>query len=539
MLIFIDISTIKAFFIVNRLRLMKSDKSLYNLIRSMNPTEKAYFRKSASGNFRGNDKTYLRLFDEYEKFEISGDYSEESLKRKFAGSKSAIQFPVLKNYLYHSILRALDHYNEESDIDLKIGSIINSARLLYRKGLFKASLSKTKKARDMAKKYGKDVMLLDVIHTERQTLRVNSSLNQSSELLMKNYDEEAEVLERLSNISSYKKLLDELIIMATASGPAATKKEIRRYEDILQRRELNDEAAAICTQSKILFHQVKSFALMLAGGRLEESLAHTNKVIELIDAAGEGRKTYPYEYITSMQNTILPELNKNGYAAACRAAEELRKEEDELLKNSPAKVRNFLKIRTLSCEINMNMYCGEHERNTGLIDDEIRYCESNRNNTYRDEEIVTWNQAAMHYFVFGDYNRSLEFISKIMNDNSFRLREDMQTFCRLFALILHFEMGNISYIEHYTKSLYRYLKQRRLLNPAERTLLKFIIDLQDVNSKNELHKLLKEYLDILSFDTYAGAFSPFNVTAWINSKLNGTTYSHECKVLYINSLGKK
>ncbi|HMT10208.1 MAG TPA: hypothetical protein PKA39_01135 [Ignavibacteria bacterium] len=220
------------------------------------------------------------------------------------------------------------------------------------------------------------------------------------------------------------------------------------------------------------------------------------------------------------------------------AAAELKAEEDELLASSPEKVRNFLKIRTLSCEINMNMTCGEHERNFRLVEEEIRYCEANRNNTYRDEEIVTWNQAAMHYFVFGDYSRSLEYISKIMNDNSFRLREDMQTFCRLFALILHFEMGNISYIEHYTKSLFRYLKQRKLLNPAERTLLKFIVDMQDVNSKSELHDLLNEYLDILTKANYAGAFSPFNVIAWINSKLNNSTYSRECKLFYNKSLQK-
>ncbi|MBE2219280.1 MAG: hypothetical protein IAE90_13800 [Ignavibacteria bacterium] len=509
------------------------------MVNSLSSTEKAYFRKFASSGSAGKDKTYLQLFDAFDKLEYISEYSEESVKQRFSGKRSLRQLPVLKNYLYGTILRALNHYNEESDIDLKIGSIISSAKLLYRKGLFKASLAKTAKAGAMARKFGKDILLLEAIHTERQTLRVYSSLNQSSELLMKNYDEEAEVLERLNNISVYKKLLDELIIMATASGPATTGNETLRYEKLLKRRELSDENLAICTQSKILFHQIKSFAMMLSGGRLDESLVHTYKVIELIDATSNGRMNYPYEYISSRQNTILAELYRNGFEAASRAASGLRAEEDGLLANSPAKVRNFLKIRTLSCEINMNMTCGEHERNSRLIEEEIKYCEANRNNTYRDEEIVTWNQAAMHYFVFGDYSRSLEYIARIMNDNSFRLREDMQTFCRLFALILHFDMGSLSYIEHYTKSLYRYLMQRKLLNPAERTLLKFIVDMQDVSSKNELQVLLNDYLNILSKGDYAGAFSPFNVIAWINSKLNKSTYSTECKLFYNSLLQKR
>ena len=517
---------------------MKNDKSLYNLISSLSPTEKAYFRKSTTRGSTGKEKTYLKLFDAFDKLDCGTEYSEEPVKQSLKGKRSLTQLPVLKHYLYGSILRALNHYNEESDIDLKIGAMISQARLLYRKGLFKASLAKSAKASSMARRLGKDILLLDALHTERQTLRVYSSLNQSRELLMKNYEEETSVLERLSNISLYKKLLDELIIMATASGPAVTAKETRQFENFLNRKELSDESFAICTHSKILFHQIVSFALMLRGGGFEESLEHTYKTIELIESAGGGKRSYPYEYISSRQNTILAELYRNGFEAASMAAAELKAEEDELLASSPEKVRNFLKIRTLSCEINMNMTCGEHERNFRLVEDEIRYCEANRNNTYRDEEIVTWNQAAMHYFVFGDYSRSLEYISKIMNDNSFRLREDMQTFCRLFALILHFEMGNISYIEHYTKSLFRYLKQRKLLNPAERTLLKFIVDMQDVNSKSELHDLLNEYLDILTKTNYAGAFSPFNVIAWINSKLNNSTYSRECKLFYNKSLQK-
>lgn len=517
---------------------MKNDKSLYNLISSLTPTEKAYFRKTTTVSKLGKEKTYLKLFDAFDNLDVDTEYSEEPVKQNFSGNRSLRQLPVLKNYLYGSILRALNHYNEESDIDLKIGAMIGHARLLYRKGLFKPSLAKTTKASSMARRLGKDILLLDAIHTERQTLRVYSSLNQSSELLMKNYNEEAEVLERLNNIRIYKKLLDELIIMATASGPAATEKETRQFKNLLKRRELSDESLAICTHSKILFHQIVSFAMMLSGGSLDESLEHTYKTIELIESADNGKRSYPYEYISCRQNTILAELYRNGFEAASKAAAELKAEEDELLVSSPAKVRNFLKIRTLSCEINMNMTCGEHERNFRLVEEEIRYCEANRNNTYRDEEIVTWNQAAMHYFVFGDYSRSLEYISKIMNDNSFRLREDMQTFCRLFALILHFEMGSISYIEHYTKSLYRYLKQRKLLNPAERTLLKFIVDMQDVSSKTELHSLLKEYRHILSQGGHAGTFSPFNVIAWINSKLNNSTYSTECKLLYNSSLKK-
>ncbi len=517
---------------------MKNDKTLYNLIKSLSPTEKAYFRKFASSGFSGKDKTYLQLFDELENLETGSEYTESAIKQNFAGKQSITRFPVLKNYLYGSILRALNHYNEESDLDLKIYSIISSAKLLYRKGMFKASLSRTARASELARRYSKDILLLEAIQTERQTLRVFSSLNKSSEPLMKNYDEEAVVLDRLSNISLYRKLLDELIIMATASGPAASEKEARGFESLLSHRELSDESMAICTTSKILFHQIKSFAMMLRGGGLEDSLFHTYRAIELIESTCDGKQSYPYEYISCRQNTILAELYRNGFEAASKAASSLKEEEDGLLVNSPAKVRNFLKIRTLSCEINMNMTCGEHEKNSRLIEEELCYCEANRNNTYRDEEIVTWNQAAMHYFVFGDYNRSLEYISRIMNDNSFRLREDMQTFCRLFALILHFEMGNIAYMEHYTKSLYRYLKQRKLLNPAERTLFKFIVDMQDVSSKSELHDLLNEYLEIVSKSDYGGAFSPFNVIAWINSKLNSSTYSTECKLHYNSQLQK-
>ena len=74
---------------------MKKAPDLFHLIKSLNKSEKRYFKLSVS--IQQGEKNYLRLFDVIDKQEI---YNEKEIKTHFSGEVFIRQLDVTKNYLY-------------------------------------------------------------------------------------------------------------------------------------------------------------------------------------------------------------------------------------------------------------------------------------------------------------------------------------------------------------------------------------------------------------------------------------------------------
>ncbi len=113
---------------------MKPKNDLIQLISSLTSTEKAYFRKFAARHYK-DGSTFLKLFNEMESKQKDPEYSEKKIKERFKNEKFIKQLPVTKNYLYNNILRSLNLYHSEDNIDIKISQLINNAILLNSKNL--------------------------------------------------------------------------------------------------------------------------------------------------------------------------------------------------------------------------------------------------------------------------------------------------------------------------------------------------------------------------------------------------------------------
>ncbi len=514
---------------------MKANDSLYQLIHSLNKTEKTYFRKFAKRFNGGNDSTYLKLFDSLHLKRPNGSYSEKDIKAKFCNEKFIRQLPVTKNYLFSNILKSLTQYYEEDNIDLKLSGLISAAGVLYKKELFKACLTVTSRAKQLAEKFQKDIKLLELIHMERLALRVYSSLNLSSSALLKNYDEEIEIVKRLENVSRYKKIFDELIILATAKGPAKNETERQAFNDILNMPLVKDETRAICLQSQIVFHQIRCFALKLLN-RADESCKHGTEVIRLIEGIDSGKKIYPYDYLVALQNMVIPGKSENMRIRSDECLQKLKNEQDNLLTDSPSKVRIFLKLRTLSCEINLNMAAGEYAANEKLIDEMLSLSSKNTGDTFRDEEVVSHLIAAINYFGLSQYEKSIYYINKIYNSSSYPLREDMLRACRLFKPIIHFELGNFESLDYYLVSTYGYLKKRNLIKKTERIMINLLKKLQNISDPAKYRAAMISARMELEASNEIDSFGPFDVLAWIESKLSGISYPEAIKNNYLKSI---
>src|SRR6188768_108445 len=108
---------------------MKPSGNLFDLIRSLNKSEKRYFMMYAS--LQKGSKNYLKLFRE---IDSQKEYDEQCIKEKYKNEKFVRQLAFTKNYLSRLIVRSLISYRSGKSVDSNIHELINASKILYEKG---------------------------------------------------------------------------------------------------------------------------------------------------------------------------------------------------------------------------------------------------------------------------------------------------------------------------------------------------------------------------------------------------------------------
>ena len=134
--------------------------------------------------------------------------------------------------------------------------------------------------------------------------------------------------------------------------------------------------------------------------------------------------------------------------------------------------------------------------------------------------VLNYKIAAL-YFGSGDYATSIDYLQKIINDNT-DLRDDLQCYARLVHLLAHYELGNTEIMESLVRSVYRFMAKMENLTVVEEEMLKFLRNSFDVTPKKmkpELEKLLNKikHLEKNRFETRAFAY--LDIISWLESKV--------------------
>ena len=141
----------------------RSTDILFQLIRSLEKSEKRHFKlyiKRSSGN---EDLKIVQLFDALDKMQ---DYDEKLLFKKLPFTKS--QISNLKTHLYKQVLASLRLLKTTENTDLQLSEHMDNARLLYNKGLKHQSLKILERAKEIAKANNKLNFLAQLISLEKK-----------------------------------------------------------------------------------------------------------------------------------------------------------------------------------------------------------------------------------------------------------------------------------------------------------------------------------------------------------------------------------
>lgn len=113
---------------------MTPSDELFQLIKSLTPSEKRYFKVHASRHVIGNSNHYEKLFDALDALPDDQDYDEAAFKKSLRGKSYGKNLSDEKTHLREILLRAMRLYHAERTPKGRLVEMIHEINFLYSKG---------------------------------------------------------------------------------------------------------------------------------------------------------------------------------------------------------------------------------------------------------------------------------------------------------------------------------------------------------------------------------------------------------------------
>jgi competence CoiA-like predicted nuclease len=136
--------------------------------------------------------------------------------------------------------------------------------------------------------------------------------------------------------------------------------------------------------------------------------------------------------------------------------------------------------------------------------------------------LVFYYKIASLYFGSGDYNKAIEYLTKVIQYKDISLREDIQCFARILNLIAHYEAGRDEVLEYQIKSVYRFLGKMNEQQQMQVAIFQFLRNLGDIapaQLKEAFIQLKEKLISIATNPFERRPFLYLDIISWLESKI--------------------
>lgn len=501
---------------------MKSSSELFQLIKSLNKSEKRYFKLHSS--LHGSDKKYIRLFEAIEK---QKEYDERRIIKIFENEKFIRQLPVIKNYLYGLILKKLESYH--SCIDSDLYSYLHHIKILFEKGLYVSCERIMAKAISLAEKYERFPIMLELQEWKMKLIRVQSYLQKSRKEIDKIFQDSYSIIRKYQNITEFSNFSSQLYMNYFEKGLTRDRKDLESYKFIINVPAFDDEKNALSFHAKLFYYNSHGlFSLVQQDYR--NLYIFTLKYKKLFEENPHYIIEEPRAYINSLHNLIFCQSNLTKYDEMFRTIQEMRRFSEKYKIKSDA-LKCYITFSANTYELEAYINKGNFDKGINLIKEAGKVMNDVfwRNLNKRDE--LSWLfLTARSYLSSGEYLSANIYLNKILNKSIEGIRDDIQCFARILSLIVHFEMKKYDLLEYTVKSTCLFLNKRKRLYQVETIVLDFIKkQLPRINSQKELIKaftrLRKNIEEIIKDPFEKKALEYFDFISWLESKIENRPFA--------------
>jgi hypothetical protein len=490
--------------------------TLFQLVHSLEKSEKRHFKlyiKRSSGN---EDLKIIQLFDALDKL---SEYDEKLLLKKLPSIQKP-QLNNLKTHLYKQLLASLRLLKTADNVDLQLTEQLDYARILYTKGLKIESLRILERVKDTARANQKFNFLAQVISLEKkiETLHITRSSQEKVDELAA---ESLEISGHIDRVTRLSNLALQLYRWYIKNGHVRNEKDEAGIKEFLQKNLPPQDDITGFYERLYLYQSYCWYAFVRQDFLMY--YRYSQKWIDLFDADPFMITVETGHYIKGMHNLLNAHFDLRNFEKFQITLKKFEEYASTPVANLHDNFRTHTSIYINGAKLNWYLMTGTF--NEGLKELPKIEKDLEEYQLYVDHHrimVFTYKFATL-YFGSGDYDKSIDYLQKIIHGNT-EIRSDLQCYARVLHLMAHYELGNYELMESLTKSVYRFMAKMENLTVVEEEMFRFLRNSFAVSPrqlKPELEKFLDKIKHLESNRYETRSFAYMDIISWTESKVSG------------------
>lgn len=507
---------------------MKPSNLLFDLIKSLNKEEVAYFRKLSS--LQQGEKNYIRLFNYIQSID---EYDEEQVKQQFKNETFIKHLPSEKNQLLHHVLKSLRHFRIEHSKTAAINEQIKNIQLLFNKSLYKQARKILNEVKEQAYEYELFYYILEIIDLEKVVIDMEAHFGQITHITLdKLVEEEIDIYKKIEQLTHFEKKMSRLNRLSARLLFVRTPNDVAEIEKILNDKTLHSPSEITSKKSFITSLHTKGLAARLLN-KPDEMFDAFQSIVYSIENNPSLISEIPKYYVLAHGFIIRYYAIKRLYTDGFKTIDKLKALWlDPEFKSTDLQIAIF--SNSYINEMLLYAYIGQHDKAKNVIPAVIKGLEKYETKINEEELLRIYQVITMVYFGVGEYSKALHWVNKIINSNYTELREDIIRISKLINLIIHFELGNEDLLPYIFKSTSRFISSLNNQYQFEVLFLehfkKIALSKREGKVSNSFVKFKQELQEVFKDPYEKNALEYFNFYAWLDSKIHHISFSDAIKI---------
>ncbi|TNF31458.1 MAG: hypothetical protein EP314_00830, partial [Bacteroidetes bacterium] len=462
---------------------MAAQDDLFQLIQSLTPSEKRYFKVNA--NKGGDSKSnYVQLF---EAMDGLTEYDEGAFKQKHAKKPFVKYLSAEKKQLREQIMKQMRLFHASRTIDTAINELMQDELFYLDKGLFDHREKALLKAKELAYKYERFHLLKNIIHRE-----IGHFIEFEQKELVN------PVMELINEMNAVS-ILEETLTDLTAKN---------RELFSLLRSGADVQQPAVRNRAVSLLNEVERYRSRI-GGQFRLGVMFYRAIANyhaLFRERNEALEAAKHEYHLYQQHPHMMEQDARNYkimlANLISRAQTAKNNEWYLralteLKSVP--VNSFDEEGEVFQNVHFQehlyyMNAGDFEKAEALVPIIEKGLETYAGKINKARVLAFQFNIMVMYFIMHRFKECLQWMELLLSDNS-EIKQEQKFVSSLLQPIVHFELGHEELVENYTRSAYRLFSKKERLHHFERLVIKYLKGMPLTADQKEFHQKLSEFRD--------------------------------------------
>lgn len=408
---------------------MATGKKLHNLVLSLLPNEKRYFKLHS--NVQSGEKNYLLLFTVLEKMKEDAYDRMHLLKQLGIPSED---LHATENYLYQRILESLRKFCEKTSTEAQLYSLLLNASILEKKGFYELSSKMLNKAKSMAVVPNSNALILEILKRQARHIAATETKNiqNPTDAICQELVREAE---RLKEEAHYFQL-NQVSFVRYRNWKLAKSDDERKFITTIQENPLiKGEPSSKSFYAEYLRRNTKNNCYALLGD-FDNACFEMEQIVGLWDQYPKLRNQQLELYMIQLSNLINHKNKTENFGAVHQLLEKLSKIKTRTFNEKAEQFQN-LYFHRLACYLNQHQF----DRAIGLVPEIKAGLKKYDKKVNRARKLAFYYNIMIAYFIEGAYEDVIPWLFEIKKiEKGNKPRKDIQRFARILNLTICYKI---------------------------------------------------------------------------------------------------